>query len=119
MTIGNYTGDGVVADLIDLDLTLPDSGTSIVISGRVQRVGQTIQAMTGSPLSAPVVPGSGYTGWIIQVDYTTGAASMKAASNAIPTPDANNMVVWTDKVNAGDNSSLVFGAADAASPDDW
>lgn len=113
-TISNGTGDGVTADLINVSIQLPDSGNSVAIGGRVQKVGQTIQTITGSPITFPAAPGAGIINVVIQVDYTTGIASIKQNTSAgtMPTVDANNLQVFqtvlqtTDSVLSLDSDNI-------------
>ncbi len=102
MTIANLTGDGIASDKIACAIELPDSGTSYLVAGTVQPVGGTQVTITGSPVTAPTPPGSGYINWIIQVNVTTGALSIKQAANVpAPAPDAGNDVIFTQTLNAG------------------
>ena len=86
MTITNQTGDGAVADLLDVTLTLPDSGASMGIFGRVQVVGAAAVVITGSPLAIPIAPAAGSVFYNVQVDSGTGAATIQQSTVADPAP---------------------------------
>jgi hypothetical protein len=118
MTVSNFTGDGVIDDLIDTNIGFPDSGTSITIVGRVQKVGFAVQPITGSPVSSPGVPGSGTNFWIIQVDYTSGAASVKTSTSGTPTADPNNIVVLSDSIPSTDSPDPMLDGG-FTTPDTW
>lgn len=106
VTISNYTGDGVNDPIIATAIGLPDSGTSVSILGTVTPTGAAAITITGSPLTAPTPPGSGSIYWIIQVNTTTGVATVKQSTSAVPVADAGNLVVFTQ--------TLVPGASDPA-----
>jgi len=94
LTISNWTGDGP-EPIITTAIELPDSGTSVIITGAVTPQGGGVPvAVTGSPLAAPAPPGSGSVFWVIQVNTTTGAASVKQSTSSMPTADAGNVVVF-------------------------
>ncbi len=91
LTINYLTGDGILDDRIQCAIELPDSGTSVSVSGSVKKVGGTAQAITGSPLTAPADPAGGHTTtWIIQVDKGNGAATVKSLVDGTPTPDTGS-----------------------------
>lgn len=84
-TLSLSTGDGIKTPKVVAQIELPDSGQSIVISGTVQAPGQAIQSLdASSPLTAPSIPGSGSIFWQIQVDWTTGTASIIQSTTAYP-----------------------------------
>jgi hypothetical protein len=116
-TLGNFTGDGVVDDLIDVDILLPDSGNAVTISGRVQRVGQAAQTVAPTVVNGPGVPGSGTNYWIIQVDWTSGAATAKSSAASMPAPDANNLVVFQQTLPSNASPDLAFDTSQT--PDTW
>lgn len=95
LTVSNYTGDGVVSAGIATSIQLPDSGSSVQITGSVDTVTGAAVAVTGSPLTAPTPPGSGSVFWIIQVDGVTGVASVKQSTVSIPAADTGGVVVFT------------------------
>lgn len=109
MTITNQTGDGAVADLLDVTLTLPDTGTSMGIFGRVQVVGAAAVAITGSPLAIPAAPASGSVFYNVQVDSGTGAATVQQSTVADPTPisSASRVVFRQTLVPTSTNPALV------------
>ncbi|HLG72145.1 MAG TPA: hypothetical protein VFE42_20695 [Chloroflexota bacterium] len=118
ITVSSTTGDGQKVTLIDTDVTLPDSGTSVSVVGSVQTPGQSAVAITGSPVASPGVPGSGTNYWIIQVNTATGAASVKSSTSAMPTADPGNVVVFQQQIAAGASSDPVLDGGDAT-PDSW
>lgn len=101
VTICNQTGDGVYDVFLDTDIELPDAAAgSVLVTGTIQSPGLAKCLLTGSPLTAPAVPGSGTLGWIIQADPATGAVSVKTLANGMPSPDPS-----TDGVHA---NSVIF-----------
>lgn len=112
LTIINRSGDAVHDTFLDTVVVLPDSGGSVSVSGAVQPAGAgALVPITGSPLTAPSVPGSGSTYWNIQVDAITGAASVQQSNSADPaallssdgvTPQA---VIFRQTLAAGSSSS--------------
>lgn len=110
-TMGASSGDGVIDPFVSAELTLPDAGSSIVIEGSIKPIGAAEIAITGSPLTAPSPPGSGLIYWIIQVNTSTGAASIKQSTSSYPAPDASNVSMFnetlapTDTNLAADTSS--------------
>lgn len=84
LTVQNRSGDGVHDVSIDSVVQLPDAGSSVIVNGTVQQVGVAPVAITGSPVTAPAVPGSGSTFWNIQVDAITGAATVVTSSVSDP-----------------------------------
>lgn len=118
--IGNLTGDGAVADLIDIDVELPDSGTSVAIRGRIQRTGQATTQILGSPVTMPI-GGATAVYWIIQVQDQLGGAPGTATVKStvggpMPTPDANNVQVFSQilPINATDPA-----LSGGSTPDTW
>lgn len=95
MTVSNATGDGVNSVKIVASVELPDSGTSVTVGGTVldPAVG-TVQAITGSPVTIPAAPGSGSVYYVIQVVTSTGAATVKQSTSAMPAPDPGNVVIF-------------------------
>lgn len=86
------TGAGTQTN--DLNLAAPGLGG---VGGTVQPA----QTFSGT-VTVPAAPGSGTTFWCIQVNYLTGAVSLKTSSTAAPTADANNVVIFQHVVKTGD-----------------
>lgn len=86
VTASSQTGDGIVADFVDFDLVLPDAGTAVAVSGRVQPVGGASVNVSGSPLTMPTAPASGSTFWNVQVDMLSGLATAQSSPTADPAP---------------------------------
>lgn len=108
LTITNFTGDGVGSDAIHCSIEVPDSGTSYVVTGTVTPKGGSAVSMTGSPLTAPSPPGSGSIYWIIQVNTTTGALSIKQNGvGPAPTPDAGNDTIFTQTLPTGTTDPML------------
>lgn len=108
LTISNWTGDGP-EPIISTMIELPDSGQSVIIAGTVtpQGGGPAVN-VTGSPLTAPAPPGSGSIFWVIQVNTTTGAASIKQSTVSMPVADSGNVVVFQQTlVPASTDEALV------------
>lgn len=118
LTIGNLTGDGLTSDLIACSIEIPDSGTSYLVTGSVTPKGGTAQAMTGSPITAPTPPGSGNIYWIIQVNTSTGALSIKQnTTGPAPSPDAGNDTIFTQTLASGVTDPALV--ATDVTPDDF
>lgn len=117
MTITNATGDGISVPLVAVSVALPDSGTSVPIVGRVQPAAGTAVTVTGSPVTIPAAPGSGSIYYVIQINTTTGAATMKQSTSAMPTADAGNIVVFQQTL--GTTSSDPALVATSVTPDTY
>lgn len=94
MTITNQTGDGVNDDLIDTVVTLPDSGTNMLISGVIQAVGSASVPVTGSPLTIPAAPTAGNVFYNVQVDVNIGLATVQQSITADPPALVTTRVVF-------------------------
>jgi len=95
ITTSSTTGDGVLSDYLDYDIEIPDSGTSVSVSGTVQPAGGVAAPMTGSPVTIPAAPGSGSLYYIVQVNKLTGALSVKQSASLVPAADAGNEAIFT------------------------
>ena len=86
LTVTNQTGDGVLDDLFNVVVTLPDTGTAVQLDGYVQPVGGPSMNITGGPLTIPAAPApaSGSVFYNIQVDSVAGAASVQQSTTADP-----------------------------------
>lgn len=117
LTASNYSGDGVTTNKVDTYVQLPDSGTTVPVQGSVTLIGGGPAPITGSPLTMPTAPGSGSIFWNIQVDGTTGAATVQQSTTADPAPiNGNNVVVFRQTLLAGSTDPAIAGGA---SPDTW
>jgi len=86
LTITNQTGDGVLDDLFNTVVTLPDTGTAVQIDGYVRPVGGPPVNVSGSPLTIPNAAGAGSVFYNIQVDSVTGVATVQQSTTADPPP---------------------------------
>jgi len=84
LSITSQTGDGLTADFLDISLTLPDSGTSVAITGRVQPVNGASVTVSGGPLTIPAAPASGSVFYNVQVDSVSGVATVQQSTTADP-----------------------------------
>jgi hypothetical protein len=118
-TITNNTGDGVIADQIASNIQMPDTGSSVLVGGQVHKVGNPAVAITGSPLTFPAAPGSGIINVIVQVNWTTGAASIKqnTTPGVFPTVDAGNIQIFQTVLQTT-TSNLALCASNVT-PDSW
>jgi hypothetical protein len=117
LTATNTTGDGVTADFINTSITLPDSGTALPIVGRVQAKGAASTVITGSPLAMPAALGSGSVYWNVQVDVTTGAATVQQSTVSDPAAiNGNNRVVFRQTLVPASTDPALVGDA---TPDTW
>ena len=105
-TTTNSTGDGITTDLLTTNVQLPDTGTTVLVSGLVQHVGFSQVVITGTSVTFPTTPVSGVVNVIIQVNYTTGAATVKSNTTAgtPPTPDAGNVQIFSTILNTTDSN---------------
>lgn len=110
--MSNYTGDGLGNPIIQINIQVPDSGTTVLVAGIVSPIGGPQVTVTGSPLTAPVVPGAGTTYWIIQADLTTGALSTKTSPSAMPTADAGAIMIFGDTIPSTDSGNMALNATD-------
>jgi hypothetical protein len=95
LTVSNFTGDGVGSPIISTYVELPDSGTTIQVGGSVTPIGGSPITVTGSPLTAPTPPVSGSVYWAIEVNSTTGAATVIQSTSSMPTVDPGNLIVFS------------------------
>ncbi len=108
LTLSAAAGDGVLTPAIRVNISLPDSGTTIAVQGSYQAplVGSNPQGLqpvvnfSGSETN-PGVPGSGTNYWIVQLNVTTGVLSVKNSTTAIPLPDAGNVVIFQQSIATG------------------
>jgi hypothetical protein len=105
VTLSAAAGDGVLAPAIRCNISLPDSGTSIVVQGSYQpplvgSVPQGVQPIVNfsGTETSPGVPGSGSNYWIVQLNTSTAALSTKTSVSAIPLPDAGNIVIFSQSI---------------------
>ena len=117
LTITNQTGDGATVDFEDYSIQLPDAGTAVQITGRIQKVGGASLTVTGSPLTIPAAPGSGSIFYNIQVDTTTGAATVQQSTSADPAAiNANSRVVFRQVLGT---TSTDPATTPESTPDTW
>ena len=101
LTRTEASGDGLTTPYVNYAIALPDTnGGAVQITGQVQQPGQAAQSITGSPLTAPTAPGSGSLYWNVNVDYTTGAASVQQSTSADPPPTATGLILYRETLNA-------------------
>lgn len=119
MTVSNRSGNGLADTFIDSHVELPDSGTSVGVGGSVQAPGLASATITGSPLTAPAVPGSGSIFWNIQVDANTGAASVQQSTSADPVAILSTdgitpqVIIFRQTLVAGSTSDDALQATDS------
>lgn len=117
LTVLNTTGDGVSATWIDAQIQLPDSGTSVKVTGNVCLPGGTPVNVTGSPVTIPAAPGSGSIFYNIQVDGTTGAATVQQSTSADPAPiNGNSVVIFRQTLVPSSTDPATTGET---TPDSW
>jgi hypothetical protein len=117
-TIGINTGDGYTVPQVIAMIGLPGPGsTTVVFEGNVKYPGIALQAISGSPLAGPVVPGAGSTFWIIQLADATGVATIKTSAGSVPLADAGNVVVYSDVLASTDGS--ISTSTTSITPDQW
>jgi hypothetical protein len=118
ITIGTVTGDGVIDPAININVELPDSGTTVGISGYVQAIGGPKVDLAGATVTMPVAPGSGSTFWNIQVDTGSGATTVQTSAASDPSPgSATSLVVFRQRLDAGVTDPAL--ASTDSTPDTW
>jgi hypothetical protein len=112
LTLSAAGGDGVLTPAIRCNISLPDTGTSIVVQGSYQAtlVGsnpQGVQAVVNfsGTETSPGVPGSGTNYWIVELNVSTGVLATKTSTSAIPLPDAGNIVVFQQSIASTANAA--------------
>lgn len=119
LTVSNRSGTGGADAFIDSNVELPDTGTSIGVGGSVQSPGLAGVTITGSPLTAPAVPGTGSIFWNIQVDVITGAATVQQSTSADPAALLSSdgitpqVVIFRQTLVAGSTSDDALQATDS------
>ncbi len=119
VTIGTTTGDGISAPLICTAVELPDSGTTVNISGYVQLVGGQPVDLTGTTVTMPAAPGSGSTYWNINVDAGNGGATTVQTSS-VADPGALNttsLVIFRQRLDVGQIDPALVSTD--STPDTW
>lgn len=101
LAISNSTLDETTGISLEYTVALPDAGTSVKIAGAVSGAGGVKVAITGSPISAPANPGSGSIFYIIQVNTTTGAATLLQSTEAYPVVEAGNIEIFRQTLIPG------------------
>ena len=86
LSITSQTGDGLSADFFDVSLALPDSGTSVAVTGRVQPVNGASVNVSGGPLAIPAAPAAGSVFYNVQIDSASGVATVQQSTTADPAP---------------------------------
>lgn len=90
------TGDGIVADYLQISLQLPDAnGGNAMCVGTVTPVGGSAVAVNQS-ITLPAAPGSGQIWWAIECNHTTGVCSLLQNTSGVNTPDPNNDIIFQD-----------------------
>jgi hypothetical protein len=107
MQVVESSGDGISTDLIRITISLPNRAGSqdTMIQGYVQKVGNALVTVSGSPIALPAAPASGSVYYIVQIDWTSGTAtsgqaSVKVSNSGYPSPDAGNIQVFAQTLTA-------------------
>lgn len=90
LTISNYPADNTFMSSIQL----PDSGTSILVTGALNPSTPGEVGFTGSPVTSPVAPASGSVYWLIEVNTTTGALDMQQSTTGFPANNAGCITIF-------------------------
>ena len=118
LTIGTISGDGVTAPVINVNVELPDAGTTVGISGFVQAVGQQKINLTGTTVTMPAAPAIGSTWWNIQADTGGAPTTVQTSATADPAPlAATSLVVFRQRLDAGVIDPALV--ATDSTPDTW
>lgn len=96
LTISYLEGNGQADDRLAIQVQLPDgNGGNANVGGAVQAVGQSVQTVSAT-LALPAAPGSGSIFFNIQVDVTSGAATLQQSTSAPPAAiNGNNRIVYS------------------------
>lgn len=102
LTINYIEGDGVTDDSLNIGVQLPDTnGGNLTVLGRVAATGQAAMNVPTTTLAAPAAPASGSLYFNVQVDVTTGVATMQQSTSAPPPAiSANNRIVYSQVLTA-------------------
>lgn len=90
LTISNYPADNTFISSIQL----PDSGTSILVTGAINPSTLGEISFTGSPVTSPVAPASGFIYWLVEVNTTTGALDMQQSTTSFPANNAGCITIF-------------------------
>lgn len=100
LTILNAPAD----NLWQCALQLPDSGTTVTVSGCVNPGGidgQTDTTMTPATLTAPTPPGSGSIYWLIEVNTTTGVVDILQSTTGFPANSVGCVTIFQQTLASG------------------
>jgi len=102
LTITNCPADNT----FQATIALPDSGTSVSVTGCCNPSGVdglTDTAFTGSPLTAPTPPGSGIINWLIEFNTSTGALDIlqNTTPGTFPTNTAGCQTIFQQTLSPG------------------
>ena len=97
LTIAYLEGNGVADNQIAIALTLPDTnGGQLRVEGAVTPAGGTQQIVGPTNLTLPAAPGSGSIYLNVQVDVTSGVATLQQSTVSAPAPiNGNNVIVYS------------------------
>ena len=101
LTISNTTGDGALDPYIDSAIELPDTGTSVTVTGTVRPAGGVSAVLNGSPLTSPAPPASGLVYWLIEANLTTGALTVLQSASAMPAVDTGCVLLFQQTLSPG------------------
>jgi hypothetical protein len=103
LSISYFEGTGVSDNQIAVAVTLPDTnGGSLVVEGGVIPAGGASQKVGPTTLTLPAAPGSGSIYLNVQVDVTSGVATLQQSTTAPPVAiNGNNVIVYSMTIPAG------------------
>ncbi len=97
MTIQFLEGTGVLDNMVAIAVTLPDgNGGSLAVEGAVTPAGGSQQKVGPTTLTLPAAPASGSIFLNVQVDVTSGIATLQQSTVSAPAAiNANNVIVYS------------------------
>jgi hypothetical protein len=96
LTVSYSEGNGAADNRLAISVSLPDgNGGNAVVAGMVQAAGASAETVGPTTLALPTAPVSGSIYFNIQVDVTSGAATLQQSTSAPPAPiNGNNVIVY-------------------------
>jgi hypothetical protein len=128
----NITGNGTVTDYHNVNVSIPDAGTTITVFGQIQRAtapplasGQTpatngLQTLNGT-VTSPGVPGGGSNYTVYAADWTSGALAVHNSTTSLAAArallGATEIEIFNQVLASTASSNLSLTAV--AMPDTW
>jgi hypothetical protein len=122
LTVSYSEGNAATDNQLALSILLPDAnGGNASVAGNVQAAsvsGTPSPAFSVGPttIALPAAPGSGSLFFNIQIDLTSGVATLQQSTSAPPSPiNANNVIVYSQTLTAATTDPA---ESDGSTPDE-